>query len=160
MPGSMKIFDQIRSRDINLEIPVMKDQQELEYYRFNEPALNGFNKELSESRNGLHHYKVIEVIKMKGAPLYQILRAHLPQNQSIDFLSIDVEGLDFEVLMSNDWNLYRPKVVLVEMLSFSLSDIDDNLVAKFMDGKGYHLFARAINTTFFMSNEYASERKC
>ena len=138
----------------------MENLRELEYYRFNEPALNGFSKELSNSRDGLHHYRIIEIIKMRGAPLEEILRANLPRNQVIDFLSIDVEGLDFEVLKSNNWSLFHPKIVLVEMLSGNIYDFDKNPIAIFMKENGYQLFAKAINTTFFISHEYALERSC
>ncbi|MCW5198181.1 FkbM family methyltransferase [Desulfobulbus sp. F3] len=32
----------------------------------------------------------------------------------IDFLSVDAEGVDLKVLKSNDWNKYRPYIVLAE----------------------------------------------
>ena len=54
MPGSMEIFRRQRPRDINIEKPISNcGQVGLTYYAFNEPALNGFSKELSDERNGL-----------------------------------------------------------------------------------------------------------
>jgi hypothetical protein len=67
----------------------------LTYYAFNEPALNGFSKELSDERkNANNNYHII----FETSTLTEILDNNLPQNQEIDFLSIDVEGLDFMVL--------------------------------------------------------------
>ena len=50
MPGSMKIFDDLRSRDINLEIPISDKSEILTYYEFDEPALNSFSLSLSHER--------------------------------------------------------------------------------------------------------------
>ena len=46
--------------------------------------------------------------------LKNILDSHL-NNRIIDFLSVDVEGYEIEVLKSNDWNKYRPLCIMVEI---------------------------------------------
>jgi hypothetical protein len=38
----------------------------------------------------------------------------LPEGQAIDFMNVDVEGHDREVLESNDWDRFRPKFIVVE----------------------------------------------
>ncbi len=43
-PGSMKLFDKLRKRYINLEIAVSDIKEELKSFTFKEPALNGFLK--------------------------------------------------------------------------------------------------------------------
>ena len=48
LPGSMKVFKKFRPRDTNLEIAISEKEQNLTYYMFNEPALNGFSKSISE----------------------------------------------------------------------------------------------------------------
>src|ERR1700690_3428270 len=45
-PGSMRLFKQIRPRDINVEAAVSSTPQELTYYSFNDPALNTFRKNI------------------------------------------------------------------------------------------------------------------
>lgn len=50
MPGSMKAFDKIRRRDVNIEKPISDQKQLLTYFAFNEPALNGFSRELTNER--------------------------------------------------------------------------------------------------------------
>ena len=55
MPDSMKPFNKIRPRDINIEKPVSDKKQVLTYYAFNEPALNGFSKELSDERKNANN---------------------------------------------------------------------------------------------------------
>ena len=116
MPNSMKIFEKYRPRDINLEIPVGKDGEKLVYYIFNEPALNTFDKNRIEAIVSKSVYTLIREMEIQIRSLKSILDEYLPKGQNIDFMSIDVEGLDFEVLKSNDWKKYRPEILLVESL--------------------------------------------
>ncbi|MEJ2105336.1 MAG: FkbM family methyltransferase, partial [Ignavibacteriaceae bacterium] len=106
-PSTKRRFDKIRPRDINLEIPISDKEEELTYYMFNDPALNGFSKDISDEVKELKDYRVIGTIKMKTRTLLSILDEYLPIGQRIDFLSIDVEGFDFKVLTSNDWDKYK-----------------------------------------------------
>ena len=150
MPGSMRKFEKIRPRDINLECGIGTFNGKLDYYIFNEPALNGFSKELSQERNnGNSSYKINEIVKVEILPLSVILDRQLPEKQIIDFMSIDVEGLDYEVLISNDWTKYRPKYVLTEILDSNINEIEQSQIGKFMKKKGYFLYAKCIHTVIF-----------
>jgi len=77
----------------------------------------------------------------------------LPFNQKIDFLTIDVEGMDLEVLQSNNFYKYKPKVVLVEIFSSNFTDIDNNEIAKFMKSYNYSIYSKTFNTIFFIDND-------
>ncbi len=150
MPGSMQLFNKQRQRDINLEIPVGPDQSSLTYYIFNETALNGFDAHLSQQRaSSLDSYHIERTIKIDTKSLSSILDEHLPPNMRIDFMSIDVEGMDLDVLKSNNWNKYRPEIILVEILDNSLSKLKSSDVNKFMESCGYEMYAKAVNTVFF-----------
>lgn len=149
MPKSMVYFDKIRPNDINIETPVSDRQQTLTYYAFNEPALNGFSEKLSIERNKKDGYKIIFRKEMVTKTLAQVLDQYLPKSQTINFLTIDVEGLDFSVLKSNDWEKYTPEVVLVEILGSSLEDINASEITSFMKKKGYIIFAKTYHTVFF-----------
>jgi len=148
MPGSMKVFQKLRSRDINLEMAVSEKEQILTYYMFNEPALNGFSKTIS-TEHQTEEYQIVNTITVSSLPLYQILIEHLPFEQNIDFLSVDVEGLDLKVLESNDWDKYQPKVILVEIINISLNSLINESIYQFLVSKGYFLFAKLIHTCIF-----------
>lgn len=152
LPGSMKLFNKFRPRDINLEQGVSDKEEILDYYEFNEPALNSFSKELSEKRQrAKDSYFIKDVIQVEVKPLSKILDKHL-HNNNIDFLNVDVEGLDLSVLKSNDWSKYRPKFVLVEILSSSLHNIDKDPIFKLMKEKNYIIYSKQVNTVFFKDN--------
>lgn len=155
MPNSMKLFNKIRPRDINIEKPVSDKKQVLRYYAFNEPALNGFSKKLSEERSHKNNtYHIIFEKDIETSTLKEILDINLPENQEIDFLSIDVEGLDLMVLSSNNFEKYKPKVILIEILGSSLSNINDNEISKFLREKKYSVYAKAVNTVIFISDKF------
>ena len=155
MPGSMRIFQRLRPRDINIEMGVAKVPGSLDYYVFNEPALNGFSVDLSRERDKSdNNYYVKDVVKIDVCTLEQILDKHLSFNE-IDFMNVDVEGLDLDVLQSNNWTKYRPSYVLAEILRSSLHELDQDTVVKFMREQGYVVFAKQVNTVIFkdMVNE-------
>lgn len=149
MPGSMKLFKKLRPRDINIEQAVSDKKEILTYYVFNEPAFNGFSNELSNRRNSLGKFHIVSELKLQTVPLREILDNYLPTGQSIDFFSVDVEGLDLEVLRSNDWQRYRPIVVLVEEIGTRLNEALQSESYDFLSSKGYQLFAKLMNTLIF-----------
>lgn len=160
LPGSMKLFNKIRPQDINLEIPIFKEHTRLTYYQFKEPALNGFESDIAIDRNANTNNSIIGKIEMSGYPLKDVLKNHLPSNiTTIDFFTIDVEGFDLQVLESNDWSLYRPRVVVVEILDKPIYELGNNPVVIFMKNNGYQLFSKSNQSAFFISNEYHLERE-
>ncbi|OGU29154.1 MAG: hypothetical protein A2057_11670 [Ignavibacteria bacterium GWA2_35_9] len=148
-PGSKVLFDKNRKRDINIEAAINDEVKELTYYKFNEPGLNGFSKEISMERNKLDEYKIIDEIKITTSTLTEAFKKHLPHEPKIDFMSIDVEGFDLNVLKSNDWKNYRPEFVLVEDLNFDLMSPTKSDVFNYLIDKNYKLVAKSYNTLFF-----------
>jgi FkbM family methyltransferase len=148
-PEAMNAFQVDRERDINLQFGIAEHAENLTYYFFDEPALNTFDVALVKSRLATTPYKVVRTSDIPVERLDHILGKHLPLDIEIDFLSIDVEGLDFAVLKSNDWQLFRPKCVLVEALETSLEDAMHGDIFLFMKNQGYELFAKTYNTLIF-----------
>jgi FkbM family methyltransferase len=149
MKNSMYLFNKIRPRDINIEIPISDKKQKQKYYMFNEPALNTFSNEIAAKRNNKDIYNIICEKEMETSTLEEIFNRYLPSGQEIDFMSIDVEGLDLQVLKSNDWSRFRPKFVLVEMLNCSIKDIAISRTYKYLSEFEYDFFAKTLNTVFF-----------
>lgn len=158
-PGSMGIFKKIRPNDINLEVPISDRKQVLTYHSFDKPELNGFSKELSKGRDGLKigdwEAKLISEIKLQTSTLSEVLDEHLSCYQNIDFLNVDVEGLDYQVLKSNNWEKYRPKLVSVEDLEMSLTTQDtESKITSFMYKQGYQFYSKAVNTLIFKREDF------
>lgn len=151
-PGSMSVFRKYRPRDVNLEIAISSHNEVTKYYIFNDPALNTFNESLALNRDGKNNYKITQIIELQTHTLKEILDEYLSHKQEIDFLNVDVEGMDLKVLESSDWQKYTPKVVLCEALSSELDDIKNDTTYKFLESKGYSLQAKTFNTLIFKIN--------
>ena len=149
MPGSMRDFNLLRGKDTNLECPVSNSTEEITYYMFNEPALNGFSESLSVERNKLSNYFITNKIKLTPRRLEDILKQNLKDQQEIDFLNVDVEGLDLEVLKSNNWTLFRPRVIIVELLNTEIEEINKNEIYAYLKKQNYKLIGKTFNTGFF-----------
>jgi FkbM family methyltransferase len=149
-PESMKLFRKVRPRDINVEAAVANGRSTLTYYEFDEPTLNGLSQEISFIRNDNGPYRIVNQREVKTVGLAEVLDRYLPSGQRIDFLNIDVEGFDLEVLQSNDWTKYQPTIVLAEDLCLSnLLQLEKSPVASFMQQQGYELYGKAVNTLIF-----------
>ena len=71
-----------------------------------------------------------------------------------NFVSIDVEGLDLDILKSLDFNRFRPDVFCVETITFSMSNEGEKLddISKFLISQDYFIYADThINTIFCRS---------
>jgi hypothetical protein len=153
MPGSTVPFNAIRPLDINLEIPVSDSAQTLPFYIFNEPALNTFLSDVAAERELKAEFKVERVVEIKTQTLAGILNDHLPANTVIDFISIDVEGLDFAVLKSNNWDKYAANIVLVES-ELEFQQFMDSELYHYMQSKGYSFFAKTVKTYFLKKESF------
>ena len=149
MPESMKAFNIQRKRDINLEIPVAETETTLTFSIFSDPALNGFVSAEWIANNERNGYPLIKQEKLKTQTLEQILDKHLPENQMIDFMSVDVEGLDLEVIKSCNWDKYRPELLLVEADILDFNDILNLPVSKLLLEGHYEPFAKTVKTIFY-----------
>jgi FkbM family methyltransferase len=152
MPGSMILFDKHRPLDTNLEIGVSSTRQHLTYHVFNDPALSTFSSEKVQEYTQAPQYRVIEKKRIETWPLSEILDQHLPAGVAIDFMTIDAEGFDMEVLRSNNWEKYRPAYVLVESQPFELEHMNSSELLLFMQSMGYTIFAKTYYTYFFKND--------
>lgn len=155
-PEIVEAFRKERKRDINLQVGIASRESVLTYYLFNDPALNTFDAELAAQREKTTAYRVVGNRQIPVRRLDDILKELMPPEGQIDFLTIDVEGLDMEVLQSNDWKVYRPTCVLVESLETSLEQTVHGELFGFMKARNYELFAKTYNTLIFRTQEISA----
>jgi FkbM family methyltransferase len=149
MPGSQAMFNKYRPLDVNLEMGVSATKQHLTYYIFNEPALSTFSTDKVEEYTQDPQYHIINEKRIETWPLADILDRYLPAGTNIDFLTIDAEGLDMEVLRSNNWQKYRPAYILVESTPFLLANMHNTEMGQYMQDAGYAIFAKTYYTYIF-----------
>jgi len=150
MPGSMKIFKQLRPRDINVECPIGKDNELIRFYEFEDKALSGFESEKLKNKDQSKPQNVIKRIhELKSKSLNSILDSYLPIDQKIDFMSIDVEGNEMSILEGFDFVKYTPSFILVEIWNYEMVNNFSNPVDSLLKIEGYFPIAKTINTVFY-----------
>lgn len=147
-PGSMLQFLKYRKRDINIECGVGETAGLMTFYRFNDPALNTFDANEACLKNS-GPYRIIDKMNIQVRRLDDILDQYMPKGQTIDFISIDVEGMDLSVLKSNNWRKYSPRYILIETLRSEMLDMAEDPVVKFLLERKYRPVAKVFNTLFF-----------
>lgn len=129
------------------------------YYSFRESAYNTFDEKIAQKRinSGASELLRKQVIPIRT--LCSIFDACLDPDEQIDLLDIDVEGMDFEVLKSNDWRKWRPLAVCVEIECgigvLSIEEIQKGNIGKLMANNGYLLLSRLWNTVIFVDRNYS-----
>lgn len=168
-PGIMDEFNRIRSKDINIEIAISEEVGEKEFYLFDAPGVNTFLKDIAFGRNILNGFKYLGSKKVKTNTLLNILDKYVGERK-IDFLNIDVEGYEINILKQNDWKRYRPNVIICEMLFSDESDnptpinclpgsqfwsLVENLncfeTHNLLIEQGYSVFAKGIASTIYIN---------
>jgi FkbM family methyltransferase len=141
-----------RARDLNLNVGVGPAPGQLDLYVMSSRTLNT----LSESEARKYESQGYAILGKRSVPVVtinQLLDEHL--RRAPDFLSVDVEGLDFEILSTLDYQRYRPVLICVETIVFTTAgeaarrtEIDDLL-----SGLGYMRFADTYINALYVDKE-------
>jgi FkbM family methyltransferase len=107
-----RLFTKARVKDRNLNIGIARHKSTITYYAMDPPTLSTFSRQQMREyvRNG---FMVKHAIRIPVYPLKTVLFKYAPKK--IDVMSVDVEGLEQQVLLSNNWKKWRPTVLCVEM---------------------------------------------
>ena len=132
----------------------VSDAMEADFYIFNVKGLNTFDAAEAERRQMRGTFKVTEIVKVPLLHINRIIQENFISYP--DFLSIDIEGLDLEVLKSLDFDRYPIPVICVETCVFSENHIrpKDYSIAEFVLSKGYEVYADTYINTIFVYKKW------
>ncbi len=147
-PDGIDLFQQRRPRDTNLNLGISAQEGELTLHLMDDPALNTFDEQRKEKLERETPYRCIGTALVPTRPLAAVL-AEYAGDRRIDFLTIDVELHEQQVLESNDWERFRPRLVLVEILESPLEDVGRDPIHRMMKQNEYSLIAMTGRTAFY-----------
>jgi FkbM family methyltransferase len=127
--------------------------EELDFYRLSEPSWNTFSKEQAEHCVKVSGGKVTiqEVVKTPLVPINEVCARHFPSGEP-DFLSVDVEGLDLQILRTLDFDKHRPKVICVETIETG-TNRERVETGQFLATKGYVARGGSFFNTVFVDKK-------
>ena len=118
---SIDLFNTYRNDDFNLEAAVSSKVEDVELYFFHDKSpINTINKNLLNFQTA----KPKKIKKVTTKTLNSIIEKSPFSEEEIDFLSIDVEGHELNVLKGFDLKKYAPKIIVIEYLDLSLKKIE------------------------------------
>ena len=107
-------FQRSRERDINVCSAVASTRGRTSFYPTGTRGHGTLSADLASHRiEGRSPERVATV------PLSDVFDCYGPESGDVDFLKIDVEGWEADVIASGDWQRHRPRVVLIEAVDDS-----------------------------------------
>lgn len=151
-PSFYSLLKKYRKRDIILQAGVgLENSDEAQLYVF--PGMyaswNTFSTAEAELRVRESGIIYREVMKVPMIKINTVLEKYFPECPNL--ISIDVEGLDLQILESLDFDRFKPEVICVESITFSTHNQETKVteIGEFMRSKGYFVFGDThINTVF------------
>ncbi|WP_422362089.1 FkbM family methyltransferase [Reichenbachiella sp.] len=146
----IKKHKKYRPKDRAICALVSNEEREREFYKVSNDGLSTTEKKnLSEKeiqvlgyQTEVHHSKTLtNILNEVSAP------------QCIDILSIDAEEHDFQVLQSLDFDLFKPKVIVIEDETFNIYKTASHQIVEYLDVRGYGLEGFVLKNLYFRLKE-------
>lgn len=151
-PEVITLFNKKRPRDKNLNVCVGESSENLvTFYEFDQPALNTTQSEVAKESEA-KGFKLVRKREMQTQNINELLKEKLPSNKQIDFLTIDIEGLDFVVLQTLDFEHFSPKAIVVEDHNFKIEKPHSNILS-LLQSKGYTLEGKCGPSLMFIKKD-------
>ena len=134
------MFNYFRKLDLNVHAAISDKEIETDlYFYHNRSAINTLSVDSGSGSK--------EVKKIKTRTLNSIIENSKFKDNEIDYLSVDVEGHEFNVIKAFNLEKYKPKLIILELINpkikeFYLSDINnvlDSNIYKYMNENNYKL---------------------
>ena len=147
-----KLLRAFRRRDEVLNILVARHETEIDFWEFEPYEYSTADESVAKKVLEINGIRLLDNSKKIVRPLSDIAPASNPLEASL--LSVDVEGFDLEVLKSNNWESFYPRVICVEEWE---STMDENLKSEveiFLLNLDYKRKAWTGLSSIFVANKY------
>ncbi len=144
----------VRPRDISLNVGIGSNEITMEYFQMSSNTLNTFSKE-----NAVKYLSQGEqIVSTQLIPVFKInsiLDKFFINGSKPNFISIDTEGLELDILRLFDFEKYRPEVFCIETINYSkkFEEQSKNIeVIEYMNDKGYFLYSDTFINSIFVDH--------
>lgn len=141
----------VRPRDTCIEAGVgLHSVVNAQFFVMSTRTLNTFSEEEAKRYEAMGTQRIEKILPVPMVTLDEVLADQF-QGREPTLVSIDVEGLDFDVLSTLDLEKHRPPIICVETLQYSETreEIKDTRIAQLMSDNDYFAYGDTyINTIF------------
>ena len=148
MQENLKLFNIFRKRDINLDIAVSSSKGSIDAYLFEVGSGVNTNQLKVAKKWEKKINKNFTIRKVKKNTLNNILISNKVV-KDFDFLNIDVEGHELDVLKGLNLKKYKPKLISIEIHVSKTKEIFRTNVFKYLSKNNYELVSQYKQTSFF-----------
>jgi FkbM family methyltransferase len=149
-PELIALQKKIRPKDNSVCCVVSDSEKEVIFTKFHDNNLSsispGFTAAIEKS------VAIISKESVKTKTLNSIFLENNVPNE-FEFLSIDVEGHDFEVLRGIDLTKYSPSLIIIEMIDFSFINYRTNKIVKYLKDKDFQMVGYYSVNGFFLRKD-------
>jgi FkbM family methyltransferase len=148
-PAHTRRLRDVRPRDTVLVAGIGLDATpEADYYMLDNPGLNTFDKEQAERVSRELGHKIEQVVKMPLRNINHVIAENFG-GAAPDYVSIDIEGLDYAVLRTLDFKRFRPKIICAEtIVTNTLRHNPDT--TRLLTENGYEVRGMTLANTFYV----------
>jgi FkbM family methyltransferase len=148
---------QARPRDRNYHVAASERRGVATFHEF--PNASGLSSLHDRNPEGIaaQYLEGKRTYSVPTLPLREIFSEVDPP--TIDFLSVDAESHEREVLLGNDWSRWRPRVVVIEATLLGRFEPGHHLWEDILTGARYHFAYRDGVNRFYVREEDAALRE-
>jgi FkbM family methyltransferase len=158
---NINLFNVSRKNDYNICAAISSLEKDANLYYYHEGSpINTLSREIADRQKAI----IKETRAIRTKTLTSILDNSKFKNKEIDFLSIDVEGVELEVLQGLNLNIYKPKIIVVELLdldskkleikNLNINNVINSEIYKYLEKKNYTMINWLHSDIVFVNNKY------
>jgi FkbM family methyltransferase len=141
-----------RSRDVILNCGVGVKNDVADFFVMTTNTLSTFSRAEAERYQAYGNQRIVKTMQVELRTIDDILAHHFEQCPHL--VSLDVEGLDYRILQSLDFSIYRPRVFCLETLTYTEDRAERKLdeIIELMLENGYLVYADTYINTIFVDS--------
>jgi FkbM family methyltransferase len=159
-PYLYKKFRNKRKRDKCLNCGVGANSiKEADFYIISSKTLNTFSEKEARHMEKNTKQKIEKIIKIPLRNINEIIGENFKSRPNI--VSIDVEGWDYEIIKTFNFEKYLPEIFCIETITYSETGEEKKIkeIMDFMISKNYFVYADTYINTIFADKQAWEEKK-
>ena len=131
----------------------MDSASEADFYIMSTRTLNTFSKTEAERYQSYGRQVIEKVVKIPLMTINDILDDFI--DKRLNFVSLDVEGIDYEIIKAFDFSKQRPEVFCIETITYTEDNSEQKecQIIEYMLEQGYMVYADSYINTIFVDKE-------